>query len=200
MILELVDESGLHAQDLQWRPAPFSGQTEYDLLYPSDAEHLAQVGVPKDPSAQADLTNGYAIRVLGCPDEVVYLRLVFDIPGHDVLFKAPYGPGDIEVVVAHDAAVVEVVEHGGDEQVASLPCGKLTTVEGTGLVGQPYHVEHMTEVMVWVVEVLCLLEDGPEVGDEVAQINAVVISDDCWQAAEYRGILFHNKVLSYVGL
>lgn len=178
---QAVQERNLTSQDLERSLPPFTSETEDDLLNPSLTKHLRHVSIANDAAGQVEFRRRDLIRIFRRPDNRDDGVAVHQIFRSEILIEATNSASDIKVVVTHHARVIEVMEHRRDEQVPHLALSELVTVIHAGEIAHRRDMEHVPEVVVRALQVLCLSEEDSEIGSQVPFVEVFVVPDDLRQ-------------------
>gem|GEM_PF-6212896 len=92
--------------------------------------------------------------------------------------------------------MVEVMEEGSDQEVSLLSWSQLQLgrVVPAGLVAEPQDVEHVSEVVVRMPEVLGRVEEGTGVVHQRAFVQALFVAENL------RNVAFRSVAFRYHGL
>lgn len=78
--------------------------------------------------------------------------------------------------------MIEIVKQCGDQEVANLSFGQSSSVENGCVVAQPQYMQHVSEVVVRVVDVLRHEEHDLKIVAQIPGVNALVVPNhlgDC---------------------
>lgn len=196
--LERAVELDLHSENFEWGLLPLLGESEDDLLEPCQAQCLAQVCVPQDLRLEWNVRALNSVRVLRILYEQDDLLEKLDVLWKDVPPETSNRLLDLQAVLLLAAAVVEVVEHRRDEQVAHLPWGQLFLVEDTGLAAHVENVHEVSEVVIPRAQVSGLEEDDPEIGCQGALVEFPDIANDLRNTASDKCCRCHFFLLGEI--